>query len=235
MNPYLEVFLRTILAIAVLLLLARLDGSKQISQLTFYDYIVGITAGSIAAGLCVELDMNIWYAIIGIVLFMLSSVLLSILTNKSIVMRRVLTGSPVFLMAGGKILYDGLKHAHFDVNDLMRELRVAGYFDINEVNYAILETNGTVSVMPMPDARPAKTAEQGMTLPEESISANVVIDGKILKGNLAAMDKTPAWVHAELDRQQLRMKNVALATLDTDGNLSVYLKESSKGLRTILQ
>lgn len=235
MNPYLEVLLRTLLAIAVLLLLARLDGSKQISQLTFYDYIVGISAGSIAASMCIELDVDIWYAIIGISLFMLSSLLLSILTNKSIVMRRVLTGTPIFLMAGGKILYDGLKHAHFDVNDLMRELRVAGYFDINEVNYAILETNGTVSVMPNPDARPAKTAEQGMTLPEESLSANVVIDGKIVKGNLSAMDKTADWLHAELDRQQLHIKNVALATLNTDGNLSVYLKETGKGLRTILQ
>ena len=93
MNPYLEVLLRTLLAIAVLLLLARLDGSKQISQLTFYDYIVGISAGSIAASMCIERDVDIWYAIIGIALFMLSSLLLSILTNKSIVMRRVLTGT----------------------------------------------------------------------------------------------------------------------------------------------
>lgn len=235
MDPYLEVFLRTLLSIAVLLLLTRLDGSKQISQLTFYDYIVGITAGSIAASMCIELDVNIWYAIIGIAMFMLSSLLLSMLTNKSIVMRRVLTGTPIFLMAGGKILYDGLKHAHFDVNDLLRELRVAGYFDINEVNYAILETNGTVSVMPMPDARPAKTSEQGITLPQETLSANVIIDGKIIPGNLSAMNKDATFIRDELKKQKLNMKNVALATLDTDGNLSVYLKETGNGLRTILQ
>lgn len=235
MNPFLEVLLRTLLSIAVLLLLTRLDGSKQISQLTFYDYIVGITAGSIAASMCIELDVNIWYALIGMTLFMLSSLLLSFVTNKSMVMRRVLTGTPIFLMAGGKILYDGLKHAHFDVNDLLRELRVAGYFDITEVNYAILETNGTVSVMPNADARPAKTSEQGMTLPQETLSANVIIDGKIIDGNASAMNKTADWVKQEVARQGLTMKNVALATLNTQGNLSVYLKEKGHGMRTILQ
>lgn len=235
MNPYVEVLLRTLLAIAVLLLLARIDGAKQISQLTFYDYIVGISAGSIAASMCIELDINIWYSLIGITLFMLSSFVLSLLTSKSMFLRRTLTGTPIFLIANGKILYDGLKHARFDVNDLLRELRVAGYFDVNEVNYAILETNGNVSVMPKADSRPPKTSEQGMTLPEDSISANVVIDGKIIKGNLSAMNKDAAWLQNEIKRQQLSLKKVALASLDTDGNLSVYLKEKSPSMHTILQ
>ena len=236
MNTYLEVFLRTLLAIAVLLLLARLDGPKQISQLTFYDYIVGITAGSIAAAMCIETDINIWFALIAIVLFMLSSFAISMLTSKSIVMRCLLTGTPVFLMDRGKIMYDGLKHAHFDINDLLRELRVMGYFSPAEVNYAILETNGTVSVMPKAADRPATAAEQGLALPEDGISANVVIDGKLLHANIAAMDKTDDWVLSEIENQNAGdLKNIALATLDDQGNLSVYPKEKSPSRRTVLQ
>lgn len=236
MNAYLEVFLRTLLAIAVLLLLARLDGAKQISQLTFYDYIVGISAGSIAANMCIELDINIWYCLIGIVLFMLSSLLLSMLTSKSIVMRRMLTGSPVFLMDKGKILFDGLKRSHLDINDLLRELRVMGYFNPADVNYAIMETNGTVSVMPKAASRPATAAEQGLPLPEDGLPANVIIDGKLMPGNIGAMDKTPDWVLEELERQQAGpLAGVALATLDEEGNLSVYRKEKSPSARNRLQ
>lgn len=165
MNAYLEVVLRTLLSITVLLFLARLDGAKQISQLTFYDYIVGISAGSIAANLCIELDVNIWHCLIAIALFMLSSLVLSLLTTKSILMRRMLTGSPVTLMNDGKIMYDGLKRSHLDINDLLRELRVSGYFDPSDVNCAIMETNGTVSVMPKAASRPAASLEQGLALP----------------------------------------------------------------------
>ena len=118
MNIYLEAFLRTLLSIFVLLILCRLDGPKQISQLTFYDYIVGITAGSIAASLCVDKDISIWVALIGIVLFMFSSMFFSFITNKSIWLRRLITGKPSILINEGKIQYSSLKKSRFDINDL---------------------------------------------------------------------------------------------------------------------
>lgn len=235
MNAYLEIVLRTLLAVAVLLLLARLDGPKQISQLTFYDYIVGITAGSIAATLCIDRDVNIWFCLIGMVLFMLSSFLISLFTSKSIIARRLLTGSPIFLIDDGKILYDGLKRSHFDVNDLLRELRAMGYFSPDQVLYAILETNGTVSVMPKAADRPATAAEQNIPLPEDSLPANVIIDGKLLHANIAAMGQTDEWILSELDRQGAVCKNIALATLTDQAELSVYYKEKSPSKRTILQ
>lgn len=236
MNAYLEVVLRTLLAIAVLLVLARLNGAKQISQLTFYDYIVGISAGSIAASMCIELDINLWFCLIAMTIFMLSSLVLSLLTSKSIMMRRMLTGSPVFLIDQGKILYDGLKRTHMDVNDMLRELRVMGYFDPAEVNYAIMETNGNLSVMPKVAERPAKTSEQGMTLPEDGLKANVIIDGKFMHGNLKAMDKTVEWVQNEVERQQAGpLSDIALATLDEEGSLSIYKKEKSPSKHNILQ
>lgn len=236
MNGYLEIVLRTILAIAFIFFLARLTGAKQISQLTFYDYIVGITAGSIAAQLSFDLEADILYCLIAILLFMLSSLFMAFLTNKSIGLRRLLTGRPVFLIAQGKLYYDGLKRAHFDVNDLTRELRSQGYFDINQINYAILETNGVVSVMPKAADRPATVSELSMKLPEDEILSDVIIDGKILKGNLKAYGKDRDWLMRELERQKVSdIKNVLLGTLSTDGTLNVYYKEQEDTKRTVFQ
>lgn len=235
MGDILEILLRVGISILVLLVLARIDGPKQISQLTYYDYIVGITVGSIAGALCVDIDINIYHGIIGIVLFMLSSMFLSWLTNKSIIARRVVTGLPIFLIAKGEVMFEGLKHARFDMNDLLRELRSQGYFDISEINYAILEPNGCVSVMPKAYARPPKVSDMALKIQEDTIMANVVIDGKIISGNLNAMNKDKNWLEGELKKQNVvRLKDVALATLDEEGSLCVYFKNRETSRRTTL-
>lgn len=233
---YLEIILRSLLAIAVLLFLARIDGAKQVGQLSFYDYIVGITAGSIAATLCIDREINIWYCIIAIVLFMLSSFFLSFVTSKSMFLRRAITGSPIFLIAKGELMYDGLKRAHFDINDLLRELRSQGYFDISEVNYAVLEANGTLSVMPKAASRPANASESGLSLSEDELNVNVIIDGKIIKGNLSAANATAEKINTELAKQNIAsVKDVALGTMDNNGTLTCYLKESAPTSRTVFE
>ena len=235
MNLYLEIALRTLFTIAVLLILTKIDGAKQISQLSFFDYVIGITAGSVAAVMCVDQDVSIWASAVALALFMLCGALFSYLSQKSMFCRRFLEGSPVFIIAKGEILYKGLKKARFSVNDLMRELRSQGYFDITEIHYAILETNGNVSVMPKAAARPATNEDEGNTVEDDTIRADVVIDGKILYGNLKAFGKNTQWLTNELQKQGIaRYKNVALASLDTDDNLSVFLKNTNEVNRTVL-
>ncbi|MDE6398117.1 MAG: DUF421 domain-containing protein [Clostridiales bacterium] len=236
MNIYLEVVLRTLFTIAILLVLTKIDGAKQISQLSFFDYIIGITAGSVAAVMCVDQDVSIWASTVALVLFMLSGALFSYLSQKSIFCRRILEGNPVFIIAKGEILYKGLKKARFSINDLMRELRSQGYFDITEINYAILETNGNVSVMPKALARPATNEDEGNSVQDDSVRADVVIDGKILHGNLKAFGKNEQWLATTLQTQGIaHLKDVALASLDTDDNLSVYKKNNMPVNRTVFQ
>ncbi len=238
MNMYVEALLRTLLSIVVIFVLARLNGAKQVSQLTFYDYIVGISAGSISAAMCIEEDIDIWVCLIGVTIFMLSSLFFSVLTSKSIILRRLFTGQAVFLIDKGEICYDGMRRAHFDLNDLMRELRAQGYFNFNQVNYAILEANGNLSVMPKAGDRPLTATESGVALPEGGLLANVVIDGKIMKGNLSAFGKDSDWLRAELDRQGVAaLRDVMLATLNEDGELNVYFKNEGQEetKRTIFQ
>ncbi len=236
MNIYLEITLRTLFTIVILLILTKIDGAKQISQLSFFDYVIGITAGSVAAVMCVDQDVSIRASAVSLALFMLSGALFSYLSQKSIFCRRILEGNPIFVVAKGEILYKGLKKARFSVNDLMRELRSQGYFDITEINYAILETNGNVSVMPKALSRPATNEDEGNTVEDDSVRADVIIDGKIMHGNLKAFGKNVQWLTTTLQTQGIaHVKDVALASLDTDDNLSVFPKNNTAVNRTVFQ
>ncbi len=233
-NIYLETFLRTLFAIVVMLVLARLNGAKEISQLTFFDYVVGITAGSIAAELAIDYDIDVWACLLGLVMFMLSSLVISFITNKSMILRRVITGAPTVLIKNGEILYDGLKRARFDVNDMLRELRSQGYFDVSAINCAVLETNGKLSVLLKSKERPATAGESGIDPPEDDVPSDIIIDGKIVKGNLDAIGKSAEWLDAELEKQGVtKRKEVLLATF-SDGELNVFKREKS-GARTVFQ
>lgn len=236
MNIYLKIVLRTLFTIAILLVLTKIDGAKQISQLSFFDYVIGITAGSVAAVMCVDPDISIWVSVVALALFMLCGALFSYLSQKSIICRRFFEGNPVFIIAKGEILYKGLKKARFSVNDLMRELRGQGYFDITEIYYAILETNGNVSVMPKALYRPATNEDEGNNAQDDSIRADVVIDGKILKGNLKAFGKNEQWLRDTLKSQGIeKLSDVVLASLDTDGNLSAFAKNNTEVSRSVFQ
>ncbi|MFA5449653.1 MAG: DUF421 domain-containing protein [Clostridia bacterium] len=236
MNAYLELIIRILLSIIVLIVLARIEGHKQISQMTYYDYIIGITVGSIAATLCIDQEIPILHGVIGIVIFMMSGVLFSLIARKSIKLKRLLKGLPIFLIAKGEILYKGLKRARFDISDLLRELRNHGYFDISEINYAILEQNGVVSILPKGYARPAKTEELKLNVGDDKLKANLIIDGKVLDGNLNAMDKTRKWLDGELQKQKVdNINDVILGCLDETGEFTLFLKNTSSKKHTLLE
>lgn len=233
-NIYLITFLRTLFAIVVMLILARINGSKEISQLTFFDYIVGITVGSIAAELAIDYELDVWAALLGLVMFMLASLALSVITNKSMTLRRLITGAPVILIKNGEILYDGLKRARFDVNDMLRELRSQGYFDVTAINCAILETNGKLSVLLKSAERPATAGESGINPEQDDVPADVIIDGKVITGNLDAIDKTSEWLDAQLKKQGVDDRKKVLLATYSDGELNVFEKKKSQE-RTVLQ
>lgn len=235
MNMYLEALLRTIMSVLVLLILTRISGAKQISQLTFYDYIVGISAGSIAATICIDEEISIWIGLIAIVLFMLSGLFFSWLTSKSMGLRRLITGTPEFVIAKGEILFQGLRRSHFDVNDMLRELRSQGYFDVSEILYAILETNGQLSVMPKAYARPATVKDLSLKVNEDKLFANVVLDGKILEGNVKAFGKTKKWLLDELHKLGVdNTKEVLLATLDEFSAVKVYYRNAGDDKKRVI-
>ncbi|MEE1491874.1 MAG: DUF421 domain-containing protein, partial [Massilioclostridium sp.] len=140
-----DILLRTVISFVVLFLLSRLIGVRQISQMTFYDYIVGITIGSIAATLTLDQEIPIYYALIAMVAYALLTVVVSRINLKSIKARRFFSGTPSILINKGTIIEKTMKQNHYNINDLLEECRQKGYFNITDIDYAIMESNGHVS------------------------------------------------------------------------------------------
>lgn len=236
MNPYVEIVVRTLITFAVLLVLTKLLGVKQIAQMTLFDYVVGITIGSIAGAMCMDNEIPLAYGLIALGIFILMSILIDIINRKSICGRRLFTGRPNVLIANGQIMYKGLKRSQFSVNDLLRELRVQGYFNIAEIEHAVLETSGMLSILPRTSKRPVTVEDMQLSPPAAGLVANVIIDGKLLHGNITAMDKTADWLLSELKKQGFdKLDKILLATLDDNGALSVYAKNENDEARSILQ
>lgn len=233
--PVLDVLIRSVIAILFLVICARITGARQISQLTFYDYVVGITIGSIAGTLCVDRDIPFYHSMIAIAIFSLFALLMAILTNKSIVMRRVLTGTAKIMIDDGKFIEGNMKSAHFDVDDVLRELRNQGYFSVSEIKYAILETNGKLSVMPYSAFKPVSNQDMNIPAEDGSLETNVIIDGKIMEQNLSYANKDYNWIHKKLAEMNLDITDVLLGTLDDKGNLACYEKGGTSRQNTIFQ
>lgn len=235
MNFYVEIVVRSVIALAVLSIMTFLLGVKHISQMTTFDYIVSITIGSVAGALCVEDDLSILGCVLSMAILVLFAVLLTILNRKTIFFRRNLTGTPTLLLDQGEIMYEGLKHAKLSVNDLLRELRYQGYFNIADVEHAIMETNGVISILPKAEKRPLTPEDMKIVVPKPQLLANVVIDGKVIHGNIKAMNKTEKWLFTEIENQGQQLADIMLATLDGEGNLSIYDKNKNTQGRTILE
>lgn len=230
-----NILLRSLLSIVVLFILTKLMGAKQISQLTFFDYAIGISIGSISADIVADIEANYLDAICGMVLYAVIAVLISRVTQKSMKTRRFLTGTPIVLIDRGQILKDNLSKSKFDINELLCECRIAGYFNVADLEYAIMEPNGRLSFIPKAAKKPVAAEDLQLSPPQERPTANVVIDGKVMRDNLKAMGKNEDWLHQTLKAQGVKQsERIILATLDDDNNLSVYLEgEKRKQLRIL--
>ena len=220
-----DVALRAVLSLVVLFLITRVMGKKQISQLTFFDYVIGISIGSIAAEMTTNKDVLYGHGVVAIIVYGLIALLISVVTNKSIKARRFFTGHTFMLIDQGKILEQNLKEVKYDVNDLLSEARNAGYFNIADIEYALLETNGKISFLPKSDKQPATLGDLNIQKEQEGLCANVIIDGKIMKENLKFTGLDESWLKAELNNQNAGpVSNIILATVDNQNQLSVYRK-----------
>lgn len=220
---------RSVFSVLVLFLLTKLMGFRQISQLSFYDYIIGISIGSVAADMASDVQADLMFTLVPMVVYALISVGLSFWTNKSIKARRILSGTPIILIQNGKILTGGLKQARYDIDDLLAECRSSGYFDVNDLAFAVMEHTGNISFLPKADKRPTNPADFGLIPSGEGMVANLVIDGKIMENHLKAVGKEEQWLHKALSEQGVTdMERVLLATYDIKGRFQIYAKGDEK-------
>lgn len=233
-NEFLSVIGRTILVLVILFVLTKWMGKKQVSQMNMYDYLIGITIGSIAADISLDIEKNVIAGVISLAIYSLSGVLVTYLTLKNMNLRRFLCGVPTILIENGKIIEKNLYKEGIDLNDLQEEARQNGYFDLSKINYAILETSGKVSFLASAREEPVTRGDMKVKVKDESLSANLIIDGTLLEKNLEQMKKDKSWLEKELNNRGYKdYKNILLMTLDNNGKITIYDKNVSSNTKIL--
>lgn len=219
---------RAFISLISLFLITKIIGKKQVSEMSLFDYVIGISIGNFAAEITINLEADIIYGVVGVLIFGIVAYFVSILTMKSIRLRRFFMSTPTILISNGKIVYSGLKKIKFDINDLLETCRIAGYFDVSEIECALMEANGSVSFLPKSDYKPLTCKDMNLKVKQQELIANVIIDEKIMKNNLAEMKKTPEWLIKQLNNK--KVEEIILCTMDQDGNIKLFKKEEIKVL-----
>lgn len=224
MSEGLVVFVRSIIAFFSLLIFARLLGKEQISQLTFFDYILGITIGSIAASLSTDLSSRSWPHWIGLITWAALGFLLELITLNWRYAAKYLENEPTIVIMNGKIMEQTLKKMRFRASDIMELLRNKDVFDLNEVDFAIIEPNGQLSVLKKPEYQNVTAKDMNIQKQAAGISTELIYDGILIEENLRQLDKDKNWILNELKKQGITdISQVFLATLNPSGSLSLDL------------
>lgn len=221
---YFMIALKSLASLSVLFFVTKLIGKKQVSELSLFDYVIGISIGNFAAEMILNTEVNFMNGIIAVVIFGLISYLVSILTLKSIKLRKFFMGTPTILIQNGKILRKNLFQARLDINDLLEQCRSNGYFDIGEIDYGILEVNGNLSILPKSENEAVTKKDLKIKVTKSSLCANIIIDGKVMKNNLKNIKKDINWLEKELKIRGIEIQDVLLSTIDNNDKLSFYLK-----------
>lgn len=215
-QPIYWVLIDSAVAFVYLFVISKLLGKKQIAQLEFIDYAVGISLGSIAAEMATNTETPFYYFLIAMTIFFALAFAVAIVGRKCTFLKRVLKGKPATLIYDGKIDYKQLKKSNIDVNDLLSMLREKGYFDISDVAYAVFEPSGELSVMPTGAQKPLVMQDFDKEKIEKAELANVLIsDGAVSHSGLSEIDKDEAWLFNRLrigDKSDL--DNIILAVYD---------------------
>ncbi len=222
---YLNIILRSIFSFLFLQILAKWGGPKQLSQLTYYDYIVGITVGNLAGAWAINVDIPWYYCALSMVIYIGLTVLQSLLTMKSLKLRKALTGTPVFLIHHGKIIEKNLKKIRFDINDFLSECRSQGQFDISMIEFAVMETSGKISLLLKSEENPITFKGMNKNIIQEEISANVVIDGKIMEKELRMIGKDAYWLKDKLKDEDI--SNLLLVIADRNNQIQYFYKNET--------
>lgn len=226
------VIFRTILVLVVLFFLTKFMGKKQVSQMNIYDYLIGITIGSIAADIALDIEKSLVAGLTSLIIFGLSAVLVTYLTLKSLCFRKIFTGVPTVLIEKGKIIEKNLRKEGIDINDLQEEARQFGYFDLSKVNYAVLETSGKISFLAKADDEFVTRKDMNIKAKDEGLCANLIIDGTLLENNLSNINKDKDWLDKELSKKGYKdYDGILLLTMDSNGKIVIYDKNVDSGIK----
>lgn len=231
-----EAIITALGAVITLFILSKLMGNREMSQLSVFDYINSITIGSIAAEMATCEFTDLTKPFTAMIVLAIFNILLSLLTNKSIKARRLVTGKPSILYDNGELYYKTFVKAKMDLGEFLVQCRVNGYFDLADIQTALLESNGKISFLPVSNKRPVTGEDLNISPSQNYLVANVIIDGKIMAQNLKHIGNNEKWLTKQLRTHDIsNISEVFLATCDRNNKLSIYKKLNEKTASDLLE
>jgi len=229
MPEYVIVIIRAVSALTLLFILTRILGKKQISQLTFFDYAVGISLGAMTGKFVIDTSIPFINGVIGLTVFTALAIIINFGTMKSFKFRDLIESSPSILIKNGQVLEKSLFKNKLTFDDLMMELREKGTFKLAEVELAVLETNGEISVLKQSEYQPLTPKDLEVEVEKEHMPLLIIIDGKLLEERINYLGYTKDWLMDELMKQGAKdFSDVFLAQMDSKGQVYVDLYEDKE-------
>jgi uncharacterized membrane protein YcaP (DUF421 family) len=204
-------------------------GKQQIAEITFFDYIVGITIGSIASTISVQLNENTFATLVGMIVWGILLIFVSNLSINNVWLRKVFEGEATTVIQNGKILEKNLKRLRLSVDDLISQLRSQGVFNIKEIEFALFEKNGNLSIQKKSQFQPVTPEDINISTSYDGLPTNLIDDGILLIDAIKSLKLSKAWLFHQLKKEKIYdIKKVSLAQLDTKGNLYIDLKDNNE-------
>ncbi len=219
---FIKVCSTSLLSAVSLFIIAKIIGHKQMAQLDFFDYITGITIGSIAAELAIDLESP-WKPLAAMVIYGFVALGLTIIAHKCPKLRKYINGTPTIIMDNGKIYRENMKKSKLELSEFMVLCRQEGYFDLNEIETAVFEYNGKITILPKSQKRPLTPEDMNMSPKKAAICIEIIMDGRILHENIKRLGLDLIWLDKELKKQKYHSaKEIYLGICDDKHELTLF-------------
>ena len=217
-----KLLLTALLSVVALFVITKIMGHKQVAQLDFFDYVSGITIGSIGAELATELDVP-WKPLVALLVWGAASIILNLITSKIPGARKYINGTPTILMHEGKIYRENLRKARLDLSEFLLLCRERGFFDLEDIQTAVFEHNGKLSVLPRSARRPTTPEDLKIATRASHIGVELIMDGRIMGENLSRIGRDERWLRGEIKRQGFGDESEIFLAIFREGEgMSVY-------------
>lgn len=219
------VAVRSIIAFLTLIIYTRVLGKQQMGNLTYFDYINGITIGSIAGTFATDLSSKAWIHFVALTIFTIITIIFQYITLKNRTISKLMDSDPTLIIQNGKILEQNLSKMRVKFDELTMMLRQKDVFDITTLDYAILEPDGSLSVVLKPENQPVTAKDMHMHPPKNKLMTEIIIDGLLIKQNLEERHKDINWLSEQLKKQKITIQDIAFAAILPNDKLYVDLFE----------
>lgn len=223
MPQWIEIAVRSFSIIIGLFIITKLLGKKQLSKLSFFEYIVGITVGDIAGTLSMDRDLDLKNGVTSILIWSLFPLVTSQISLRNKRFRDFIEGNATVFVSDGKILEQNLRKEKYTIDEFLEQLRKKDIFAVEDIEFATLESNGDLSVLLKKPKQPATYGDLHPEAPHRREPQTIIMDGDILDEPLAQFGLNRAWLDAELEKRNVLIENVFLAQVNSSGELSVDL------------